>query len=87
MERECRTCGRLYRGLVCQACHPRKTKGTEGTGGTGGATATGKALLAAVPIAEDSSCNDSDERGNDRPEVDQYFSVGFPYDSAARAAA
>jgi hypothetical protein len=23
MERICRTCGGVYRGLVCQACHPR----------------------------------------------------------------
>lgn len=26
MERVCRTCGRVYRGLVCHACHPRKAK-------------------------------------------------------------
>ena len=26
MERMCRHCGRVYRGLVCQACHPRKVK-------------------------------------------------------------
>jgi hypothetical protein len=24
MERVCRTCVRSYRGLVCQACHPRR---------------------------------------------------------------
>ena len=26
MERECRRCGRVYRGLVCHACHPRREK-------------------------------------------------------------
>jgi hypothetical protein len=26
MERVCRTCGQTYRGLVCQACHPRTKK-------------------------------------------------------------
>lgn len=32
MERVCRRCGRVYRGLVCQACHPRQKKqvGEEG---------------------------------------------------------
>lgn len=24
--RTCRRCGRQYRGLVCQVCHPRKAK-------------------------------------------------------------
>ncbi len=26
MERVCRRCGKVYRGLVCQACHPRQPK-------------------------------------------------------------
>jgi len=26
MERECKRCGRTYRGLVCHACHPRTTR-------------------------------------------------------------
>ena len=26
MERVCRRCGRVYRGLVCQTCHPRGSR-------------------------------------------------------------
>jgi len=26
VERVCQKCGRVYRGLVCQACHPRRKK-------------------------------------------------------------
>ena len=36
MERVCRVCGRVYRGLVCQACHPRrKGQGAKGDGRNG----------------------------------------------------
>ena len=36
MERTCRVCGRAYRGLVCQACHPRTTRKRDaGRGGAG----------------------------------------------------
>ena len=30
MERVCRACGRVYRGLVCQACHPRGSRKRRG---------------------------------------------------------
>lgn len=38
MERVCRVCGRSYRGLVCQACHPR------GSGARAGLRSRGESL-------------------------------------------
>lgn len=29
MERVCRRCGRVYRGLVCHDCHPRREKAAD----------------------------------------------------------
>jgi hypothetical protein len=50
VERTCKTCGRTYRGLVCQACHPRGKKQDDETGDN--------AFLASVPIGPFPSCND-----------------------------
>lgn len=66
MERECRTCGGTYRGLVCHKCHPRgsgelaQLRAAARTETMTPAPLFGEATVTGLPAASYNHCNDAE---------------------------
>jgi hypothetical protein len=68
MERVCRRCGRVYRGLVCHACHPRRKAEAKAEVEHGGVDAgaddvTGEAAAGGRSGVQDESARATEEEG------------------------
>jgi len=79
--RECKKCGASYKGLVCQACHPRRKQVSGAKNDLARELATG-GRLPTLPGA-DASCNDSDGQNDGVGLDDRNFSVLNPTGLAA----
>ena len=63
MERICRQCGRVYRGLVCHECHPRQNTRTKMRCSSDANTKAQQPEEEIEPIVDETKRDDSDGKG------------------------